>query len=126
MDPERLDVPPRKTLWTQLCAGWRKANSARPASFYLLIAIVLVLLLALPLARSGKESAQTDKDPRRIALFLTLMFIFIAVVAVRALIDFVEILRRHRKERAQIFRSTLGDQEFVKELGRRVAEKRDK
>ena len=79
---------------------------------------MVVLLLGMPLARDGK-------DPRRLALFLTLMFIFIAVIAVRALVDFIEILRRRRKERAQIFRSTLGDQEFAQELGRRVAEKRD-
>ena len=91
-----------------------RASRARlPVSFYLLIAMVVVLVL-------GAQMVLVREDPKRFAFYLALMFIFFFVVLFRALVDVVEIARKHFRERENLFHDTLGDADFVSELGKRV------
>lgn len=104
-----------KTLNEHFGLAWRHARGRRPASSYLLLAILAVALL-------GVQFVHIRDDPRKFAFFLSLNFIFFFVVLFRALVDFFEIARDHFRERERLFRTTLGDEEFVEQLGRRVAE----
>lgn len=106
------------TLRGYLMQALRESNRRRPVSFYLLFAIIAVLIL-------GSQIVYVKDDPKRFALFLSLSFLFFFVVAYRAVVDFFEIVRNHFRERETAFRSTLGDEEFVKELGRRVTKSQD-
>jgi len=94
-------------------------NRTRPASAYLLIAMIVVLLL-------GYQMVNFRDDPRRFALFLILMFVFFFAVMLRAIIDFFEIARNHVRERGKLFKTTIGEKEFIGELGRRVSENQAK
>ena len=82
-----------------------------PVSFYLLIAMVVVLVL-------GAQMVLVREDPKRFAFYLTLMFIFFFVVMFRAVVDVVEITKKHFRERENLFHDTLGDADFVSELGK--------
>ena len=106
------------TLRGYFMKALRESNRRRPASFYLLFAIIAVLIL-------GSQIVYVKDDPKRFALFLSLNFLFFFVIAYRAVVDFVEIMREHFRENETAFRSTLGDEEFVKELGRQVAQSQD-
>ncbi len=107
-----------KTLGMHFRKAWKDANRSRPFSFYLLLAIIVVLLL-------GLQIVHVRDNPRQFAFLLSLLFIFFFAVMVRAIVDFGEITRTHFAERHKLYRTTLGEDEFVSELGRRVAEKRD-
>ena len=63
----------------------------------------------------GSRMAFVRDDPKRFALFLLLLFVFFFFVLARAVVDFVEIVRKHFTEREELFRTTLGEEEFVKE-----------
>lgn len=106
------------TLMGYFIKSIRESSRHRPASFYLLFAIIAVLIL-------GSQIVYVKDDPKRFALFLSLNFIFFFVVASRAIVDFFEILRRHFRERDVAFRSTLGEEEFVRELGQSVTKNQD-
>lgn len=107
-----------KTLWQHFRTAWRRASERRPFSLYLLLAILVVVLL-------GSQIVYVRDDPKRFALFLILNFVFFFVVILRAVVDFTEIVRGHVRARRQVFKNTLGDEAFVSELGRRVAEQRE-
>ena len=93
-----------------------RASRARvPVSFYLSIAMVVVLVL-------GAQMVLVREDPKRFAFYLALMFIFFFVVIFRAVIDGIEIAKKHFREREDLFHDTLGDADFVSELGKRVEE----
>lgn len=115
-EPEEQEGP--KTLGTHFEAAWRRVRASRPVSFYL----ALALLVMLPL---GTRMIQVRENPRQFALFLTLHLIFLFVVLIRAVYDMAEIGRDHLKEREKLFRTTLGEPEFNKELGARVSQRRD-
>jgi len=115
-DANRL--PPRKTLWMYFRAGLRKANAQRPTSFYLLLAIPVVLVL-------GARLGALRDSPKQFAFYLGLFFIFLFAILLGAFVDLIEIVRRHFTEHEQIFRSTLGDEEFAAQLGERVSEERE-
>lgn len=117
-DRDTQEITPVKGLSTHIRKVWRDIRQARPVSFYLLIAMVIVLLL-------GVQMADYRDDPWRFALVLSLMFVFFFVAMIRAVIDCGEIVRRHLAERRELYRTTLGDEEFMSELGRRVRQKRD-
>ena len=87
-------------------------------SFYLLLAMGVVVLL-------GGQIVYVKDDPKRFALFLALNFTFFLVVLFRAVLDFFEIMRGHFREQKELYRSTLGEPEFTKRLGERVAERED-
>ncbi|GMW01276.1 MAG: hypothetical protein AMXMBFR84_24130 [Candidatus Hydrogenedentota bacterium] len=94
-------------------------NPWRPISYYLMFAIFAVLILATQLYF-------VRDNPGRYAFILSLLFIFAFAVAVRALYDVTDLIRRGMRERRELHRATLGDESFMRELGRRVAEKRDR
>ncbi|MFA6240137.1 MAG: hypothetical protein WC655_04365 [Candidatus Hydrogenedentales bacterium] len=119
MEPDFSKIPPPKSLWMHICKVVGEMNRTRPASAYLLIAMVIVLLL-------GYQIVDFREDPRRFALFLIMMFVFFFAVMLRAIIDFFEIARNHIREREKLFKTTIGEKEFIGELGRRVSENRAK
>ncbi len=107
-----------KTLWGYFLKALREANSWRPASFYLLFAIPVVMILAAPVF-------YVRDDPKRFALHLALLFVFFFVIVLLALADCIEIGRWHRAERRKAFRKTLGE-EFARKLGERATGDREK
>jgi hypothetical protein len=108
-----------KTLRDYLREGWGRARRNRPVSFYLLLAIPLELLM-------GTQMLSVRDNPKMFWAFLAMNFVFFFFVIVRALLDFTELLRRHIKEKESVFKTTLGDKEFLADLrergkaGRRV------
>ena len=104
-----------KTLTRHVRGAFRRSNATRPMSFYLLLAIIVVMIL-------GTQLVYFRNDPKEFALYLSLMFGFFFVVAFRATLDFFDITRTHLKEQRALYRNTLGEQEFTSELGRRVTE----
>lgn len=115
-DPEN-DALRSKTLGEHFGRAFREMNRRRPFSVYLLFAMFIVVLL-------GSQIVYVWDDPKEFAFFLSLNFVFFFVVTYRALVDFFEIARDHLRERESVFRNTLGEPEFVRELGRSVAEHR--
>ncbi len=95
----------------------RDAQGRRPLSFYLLLAIPLVMLLGLHLLLDRS-------DPKRMALGLTLFVVFFGVLMLRAIMDIFDIGRRRLREQRTSFRETIGETAFTEELGRRVREER--
>lgn len=121
MTPEPKSPPefkPVNSLGTHIAKVWWDIQKSRPKSFYLLLAIIVVLLL-------GLQMAALRDSPRQFAFVLSLMFIFFGAVMVFAVLEFGEIVRKHLRERRELFRSTLGEPEFIAELGKKVSEKRD-
>lgn len=96
----------------QTLSGWR------PASFYLLLAMLIVTVLGLGIIR-------VRDDPRQFAQYLILLFVFFFVVIARAIIDCMEIWRRSFSERERLYKDTLGDDEFVGRLARSVEHRHD-
>lgn len=113
MEPRIPEPLPTKTFWSYAWKALRDAHRQRPASFYFLLAIPLVMLLAL-------HMILFLDNPRRFALILSLMFIFFATVVFRALVDVFEISRKHLTEQRKLFRETLGEDKFIQKLGDRV------
>jgi hypothetical protein len=119
MDENLYNLPPRKTLWMYFREGLRKANANRPVSFYLLLAIPVGLLL-------GSQIATMRDTPKRFGFFLGLLFIFFLAILWGAVIDFFDIARRHLAESRNVFRTTLGDAEFLAKLNAHAEEEREK
>lgn len=106
---------PSKHVGNLFLRAIRASRTRVPVSFYLLIAIVIVLLL-------GAQMVLVRDDPRRFAFYLVLMFTFFFIVIFRAVVDGIEIAKKHFRERENLFHDTLGDADFVSELGKRVEE----
>lgn len=109
--PQEMKSSP--TLGMHIRRALREAHAWRPTSFYMLAATPIVLLLARGLV------AQRE-DPFQLWLGLSLLLCFFGVVAFVALVDFVEITRRHLREDRATFMETLGDATFASDLGQRV------
>ncbi len=107
------DSTPEKTIVGYMMEALREAHAWRPASFYLLFAIPLVMLL-------GLHMVFFVDNPRRFAFILSLMIVFFGVVVFLALLDVAEIARKNLAGKRDMFRETLGDASFIHELGRRV------
>jgi hypothetical protein len=118
MHDDPLTEPESPSLREQFRAWRKKVNENHTASFWLLLAIILVMAL-------GPKLLPVDQDPRQYALFLGVNLVFFLVVFVRAVYDAAEIASEHIRERERVYRDTLGDQEFARELGRRVRENLD-
>ena len=88
----------------------------RPTVSLLLMGAIAIVVLF------GVQFVYIRDDSKHLAFFLSLNFIFFFVVMYRAVVECIEIVREHFKENEQVFRSTLGDEEFIADLGRRVAE----
>lgn len=117
MEPEPAENKRPKSLWEYIRAGYQRLHEQRTISFYLVFAVFTVFVLSLQVLRYRD-------DPFRFAFLLSLLFIFFFIVVFRAIIDLVEILRRNLSEKRDVYRTTLGDEAFARELGRRVREKR--
>ncbi len=115
--PKREDRRPR-TLRGHFARAFAEAHQRRPISFYLMFAILAVVLL-------GGQIVYVREDPQRFALFLTLNFVAFFIIMMRAVVDFMEIIRDHFKASGDLYRETLGEPEFTHELGRRVAENQE-
>ena len=118
MEPNPYNLPPLKTLWMYFREGLRKANAARPASFYLLLAVPVVLLL-------GVQLLVSRDNPKHFVFYLSIFFVFFFVILLRAIQDFFDISKRHFFERERLYRQTLGDEEFASQLGEQVSARRD-
>ncbi len=119
MDPDGFNLPPRKTLWMYFREELRRAHLNRPMSFYLLLTIPVALFL-------GAGVLKSQDNPKWLAFYLSLFFLFFLAVLVGAVVDFFDIFRRHFFEHHKVFRSTLGDAEFVTRLGEGVERQRGK
>jgi hypothetical protein len=91
----------------------RNISKWRPASFYLLLAILIVTVLGLGIIR-------VRDDPQQFAIYLILLFVFFFVVIARAIMDCMEIWRRSFSEHQRLYKDTLGEDEFVGKLSRSV------
>lgn len=109
-------IPVSKTLWAHIRDGLSRANRRRPVSFYLLLAIPVVLLLAYNLFVHRQS-------PARFAFYLSILFVFFFVILQRAIRDFFRISREVLSENNAVFRDTIGEPEFAAQLGQRVGEK---
>jgi hypothetical protein len=99
--------------------GLRRANANRPVSFYLLLAIPVALIL-------GAQVLRSSETPTRFAFYLGLLFLFLLAILVCAVADFFDIARRHLLDSRKVFRTTLGESEFLSRLGERIDAERDR
>lgn len=106
--PHPLDTRRRRS-WLP----WRR----RPLSFFLLPAILVVVLL-------GVQFVHYREAPARFAFFLGLNIVFFFGVIFIALVECLEVLRNALAEERRIYRQTLGDRTFAEDLGRHVDEGR--
>lgn len=119
MDEQPEEIQGPKTLGRHFASAWARVHTTRPASFYLLLAVFVMLPL-------GTVMIDAREDPRKFALYVVLHLVFLFVVMIRAVYDIAEIGRDHLRERERLMQSTLGESGFIKELGRRVADRRDR
>jgi len=116
-ETHEYNLPECKTLWMHIREGLRRANARRPASFYLLLAIPVALIL-------GAHIMEMRDRPQQFVFYLAVFFLFFFVVLHRAIVDFIEIVRKHFFDSEALFRTTLGDAEFATRLGECVEERR--
>ncbi len=115
-DPE---IEPIKSVGERLRAAFMRSLRSRPIGFYMLLAMVLVLLM-------GGQIVYVKDDPKRFAFFLSLYFIFFIVLIFRAILDCFDIVREHFRKSEGLLRETFTEDEFAARLGRSVAEKEKK
>jgi hypothetical protein len=89
------------TLGGHFAKMWRERRVWRPASLYLLLAIPVTLILAAP-------GLYALDNPRKFALHLTLLLVFLFVIILRAAADCLDILRRHRRGQREVFHASFG------------------
>lgn len=114
MDDKPQNLRPIRTLRQHLWQGVKKAQRRRPLSFYLLLSIPVVLLLAVDLFRSRE-------DPQRFVFGLSILFVFLGAVLIGALLDMLTLFRETFIGVRRSYRETLGDEEFLAELRARRA-----
>lgn len=117
-EPLDGEFKPVKSLWTHVQNANRRISEFRPTSFYLLIAIIVVLLL-------GLQIAEYRENPARSTFVLGLLFLFFFAVMVFAVLEAGQIVRRSLREKRELWQSTLGEEAFLTELSKRVREHRD-
>lgn len=117
-EPQEGEFKPVNTLWMHVCNANRRISEFRPTSFYLLIAIIVVLLL-------GLQIAEYRENPARSTFVLGLLFLFFFAVMVFAVLEAGQIVRRSLREKRELWQSTLGEEAFLTELSKRVREHRD-
>lgn len=84
-----------------------------PVSFYLLLAIIVMLLL-------GVNGFRDLDDPRRLAFSLTVFLVFFGAVVYRAMIDGVDIARKHLREEGSLMKDVFERDDFAETLHERV------
>lgn len=80
-----------------------------PISFYLILAIILMLLL-------GVKGFSQLNDPRQLAFTLAVFMIFFAAVIYRALIDAIDIARKHYREEGALLSDVFERDDFSQQL----------
>ncbi len=113
------DFPPESTARPYryyIARAARNLSGWRPISFYLLFAILIVVVLGLGIVNVRDE-------PRQFAFYLIVLFVFFFVVMARAIMDCVEIWRRSFSEHERLYKDTLGEDEFVGRLARSVEDR---
>lgn len=118
VDGSDLEPKPVMTLGMHVRKVWKDLSRGRPASFYLLLAIIVVMVL-------GLQIAQYRDDPKRSVFVLCCLFVFFFAVMVFAVLEAGQIVRRHLHDKRELWRSTLGEEQFLAELGKRVRQDRD-
>ena len=91
----------------------RSAPKNRPMSFYLLPAMVVMLLL-------GGQIVYVRDDPKQFAIFLSLYFLFFFVLIFRAILDAFDIARDHFRKSERLFTETFAADGFAEKLGTSV------
>lgn len=109
MDNHQEHPRPVRTLRQQCWGGMVSAHRRRPVSFYLLLSIPVVLVLAVNLF-------QSLQDPKRFAFGLSILFIFLGVLLIRAILDIGSLLREHLAASRQTIKETIGDEAFLEKL----------
>jgi hypothetical protein len=105
------DTPPEQTTPPLVAT----CSRSRRIGLFLMAAMFVVSLL-------GVQVVQAWDNPRRVALYLAIYFIFFAAVIFRALLECMDIMRERVTAQQQLFRGTLGDGAFNQLLGRRVSQ----
>lgn len=100
MSEKPEEIKHSRTFGEHIRQGLREAHARRPASFYMLLSIPVVLLLCVHLFRDPENF-------RRLALGMTALFIFLGVIGARAVMDVIEISRKHLAERRSSFRDLM-------------------
>lgn len=113
-----FEPKPIRTLGMHFRASFKELNARRPVSFFLLLAMIIVLIL-------GAQLAEHRDNPKQFALILSCLFIFFFAAMVYAVLEAGQILRSHLREQRKLWHTTLGEEDFLAELGKRVREKRD-
>ena len=112
MDQRPEEQRPIRSLRQHFWQGLKKAQRRRPLSFYLLLSIPVVLILAVDLFRA-------KDDPQRLALGLSLLFLFLGAILMGALLDILSLFRESFTGSRRSYRETLGDEEFLAQLRER-------
>lgn len=114
MDGEDNDIRRVKSLGERLWSGMRSSAKSRPVSFYLLLAMIVMLFL-------GARIVQVMDDPKQLVLYLSLYFFFFFVLIFRAILDAFDIARDHFRKKEGLFRETFAADGFADRLGSSVA-----
>lgn len=104
-----------RTLGEHIRQGLREAHARRPVSFYMLLSIPVVLVLCVHFFRE-------PENPRRLALGLTVLIVFLGIVGMRAVMDLFEIGRKHWIEHRSSFRELMRAQDPPEKKDRQAVE----
>lgn len=99
--------------WTVLLLALRELPRRLPLSFYLILAIILILVL-------GVKGFSELHDPKRLAFMMVIFLVFFAAVMYRALIDAVDITRKHYREEGSLMNEVFDRDDFAQDLRQRV------
>jgi hypothetical protein len=103
------DPPKRcRTLWEHFGDALRRREKP-PLSFYLPLAILVVVLL-------GTQLYFVRDDPKRFAFVLVSLFLFFVLMIFIALLDVLQLWRKALRDRERVYRETLGDEDFVRRV----------
>ena len=116
---EELKPNASRSLREHFHEAFKRSRAWCPVSFYLLLATPVVLLFSVHMLRQWE-------NPKRFALVLALLFIFLGILVYRALMDILYISCKNLAEQRQAYKETLGSEKFVSELGNRVDEEKNK
>ena len=119
MDLPEPPIKPVKTFRDHVRAGLARSARDRPASFYLLLGMVVVILL-------GGQVVYVKDDPKQFALFLSLYFLFFFVLIFRAILDSFDIARAHFRRSEGLLSEVFEEDGFAVQLGRSVAQNKKK
>ena len=110
---EQSNAPDPSNWGRYFRAALARRDRSRWVSYGLMGAMLVVILL-------GVQVVYVFDDPHRLALFLSLNFTFFFLVIFRATLECFDIIRKHIRDKEHLFQSVFCEDDFAKELGRRV------